>query len=149
MTPNKSLTAVVRLGLALIVIGFAAPLALGQSVYVGKFTAPYELRWGRAVLAPGQYTFTVDHYSTNATVGIRKDNQWVAEYIFDRGGYDRKKIDHSELVLVRSAGNYRVRALRLAGLDLTLEYGVPKAEKALVAQAPELLMRIPVMRGGK
>ena len=56
--------------------------------------------------------------------------------------------DRSELILVRSGGNYRIRALRLAELGLTLQYSVPKTERQLIVQVPQLLERIPVMMGG-
>ena len=61
---------------------------------------------------------------------------------------DRQTFDRSELVLVRSGGNYTIRALRLPELGLTLEYSVPKSGRQFIVQSPQLLERIPVAMGG-
>jgi hypothetical protein len=68
--------------------------------------------------------------------------------LMNQGSYDHQTFDRSELVLVRSGGNYTIGALRLAGLGLTLEFSVPKTGRQLIVQAPQLLERIPVTMGG-
>jgi len=68
--------------------------------------------------------------------------------ILNQATYDRQTFDRSELILVRSGGNYSIRALRLADLGLTLEYSVPKTGRQFIVQAPQLLERVPVAMGG-
>jgi len=106
-----------------------------------------EARWGHVVLPPGDYSFTLDHASNDGKIMVRRGTKTVAMMI-NQGIRDWQTSDHSALVLVRSGGNYTIRALRLAELGMTLEYSVPKTGKQLIVQAPQLLERIPVMMGG-
>jgi hypothetical protein len=100
------------------------------------------------VLPPGQYSFTLDHAAVNGIVTIQKETGRYMGSVLNQGVYDRQVVDHSELVLVRSGGDYRIRALRLGDLGMTFEYAVPKAERQLISQTPQLLERIPVIMGG-
>jgi hypothetical protein len=106
-----------------------------------------EARWGNVVLPPGDYSFTLDHPTSSGRVTIWRGNEAV-EMIVNQATSDRQTLDRSELILVRSGGNYTIRALRLADLGLTLEYSVPKSERQLIVQSPQLLERIPVAMGG-
>jgi hypothetical protein len=81
-------------------------------------------------------------------VSIRAETGRALGFIMNPAISDAQTFDRSELVLVRIGGNYRIRALRLGGLGVTLEYSVPKTERQLIVQGPQLLQRIPVAMGG-
>ena len=147
MRLNRSLKLVAPLALALLAGCFTANLASAQEAYRGRFTLPVEARWGHVVLPPGDYSFTLDHASNDGKIMVRRGTGNLG-IILTQAIRDRQTSDQSALVLVRSGGNYTIRALRLAELGMTLEYSVPKAGKQLIVQAPQLLERIPVTMGG-
>jgi len=147
MTLNRSSKLVVPLALALLAGCLTASVASAQEVSKGRFTLSVEARWGNVVLPPGDYSFTLDHATSNGRVTIWHGTEAV-EMIVNQATSDRQTLDRSELILVRSGGNYTIRALRLADLGLTLEYSVPKSERQLIVQSPQLLERIPVAMGG-
>jgi hypothetical protein len=147
MTLNRSFKLVAPLGLALLAGCLTANLASAQEAYNGRFTLPVEARWGHVVLPPGDYLLTLDHATDRGIITLRRGTKLVA-MVLNQATDDLQTFDRSELVLVRSGGNYTIRALRLAELSMTLEYSVPKTGKQLIVQAPQLLERIPVMMGG-
>lgn len=66
------------------------------------------------------------------------------------GGRTRGKVaGPSALIIVRRGRTGFVRALRLAEVGATLEYQPPKGERQMLAQAPELIQRIPLSVSGK
>jgi hypothetical protein len=147
MTLDRRFKILAPLGLALLAGCFTANLASAQEAYRGRFTLPVEARWGHVVLPPGDYSFTLDHASNDGKIMVRRGTGNLG-IILTQAIRDRQTSDQSALVLVRSGGNYTIRALRLAELGMTLEYSVPKAGKQLIVQAPQLLERIPVTMGG-
>jgi hypothetical protein len=148
MSLTRSSKLVVALGLALLAGCLTANPASAQDAFKGSFTLPFEARWGNIVLPPGEYSFTLSHPAVDGIVTIQKETGRYVGRLLNQGVFDQQRLDRSELILVRRGGNYRIRALRLADLGLTLEYAVPKAERQLTSQAPQLLQRIPVIRGG-
>ena len=148
MTLNRSFKLVAPLGLALLAGCLTANLANAQEVYRGRFTLSVEARWGNVVLPPGDYSFALDHATSSGKVSVRGETGRALGFITNPAISDRQTFDRSELILVRSGGNYTIRALRLPELGLTLEYSVPKSGRQFIVQAPQLLERIPVMMGG-
>jgi hypothetical protein len=148
MSLTRSFKLVAPLGLALLAGCFAANLASAQEVFYGSFTLPFEARWGSIVLPAGEYEFTLDHGSVQGKITVWTGTRKAVGFVTNQGVRDQQAVDRSELVLVRSGGTYAVRALRLEELGMTLEYSVPKREKQLITQAPQLLQRIPVAMGG-
>jgi hypothetical protein len=55
----------------------------------------------------------------------------------------------SELIVERHAEKGTVRALRLVGLGLVFSYPAPKAKRQVLAQAPALIQRLPVLMAQK
>jgi hypothetical protein len=148
MTLNRSFKLVAPLGLALLAGCLTASLASAQEVSKGRFTLSVEARWGQVVLPPGDYSFTLDHPTNMGIVTIRAETGRALGFVVNQTIDDRQAFDSTELILVRSGGNYTIRALRLADLGLTLEYSAPKTGRQLIVQSPQLLERIPVAMGG-
>jgi hypothetical protein len=146
MKSIQSFNSVRILLLAVLAAGLSASLASAQE-FEGKFTLPFEARWGQAVLPPGDYTFTVNDASSGKNIIVRGDSLTVI--VFSNGGIsDYKDTEHSELIAVRSGGGYRIVALQLAPLGLSLQYMMPKTEREVLAQAPQLIQRVSVRMGG-
>ena len=136
-------------GLAALVICSSAALASAEMIR-GTFTLPFEAQWGLAVLPPGNYSFTLDPSAPERLVtSFQGESRQDVGSVLPQGYTDQQTLDSSELILVRSGGNYTIRALRLAPVGMTVNYPVPKAERQLIVQAPQLLQRIPVMGSGK
>ena len=137
------------LGLAALVICCSAALASAEMIH-GTFTLPFEARWGQAVLSPGNYSFSVDSSgSARLVTSFQGTSNRDEGAVLPQGYTDQQTLDRSELLLVRSGGNYTIRALRLAPVGITINYPAPNGERQMIVQAPQLLQRIPVMASGK
>jgi hypothetical protein len=134
--------------LAVLAAGLSASLASAQE-YQGKFTLPFEARWGKAVLPAGDYSFCVNPSAPPYTVLVSQEGRGGAFIEANVGATRGEVADSSALIAVRNAGSYRIRALRLAEAGVVLEYTPPKAESQLLAQQPELFQRVPVIAAGK
>ncbi len=129
---------------------------LSAEDYVGKFTLPFEVRWGKAALPPGDYTFNIDLARGGHMAKIIDQDGNSVAMIMASGTSDRQLDGRSELILVRRGNKGTVRALALAtpGFGspkggLVFSYPAPKGEPPLLAQGPELIQRIPVLIAGK
>ncbi len=147
MKSTRSLKSVRILLLAVLAAALSASLASAQD-YEGKFTLPFEARWGKAVLPAGDYTFRVDPNNEPCMVSLSQGRQIVA-FILTSDTTRGKVAGSSALIAVRNAGSYRIRALQLAESGVVLEYSSPKAERQILAQQPVLFQRVAVIAAGK
>jgi hypothetical protein len=60
MAMKKSVCLARRFALAVVLGGLFAGAAQAGAYYNGKFTLPYEVRWGGAVLPAGEYSLAMD-----------------------------------------------------------------------------------------
>jgi len=134
--------------LAVLAAGLSASLARAQE-YEGKFTLPFAARWGTAVLPAGDYSFRVDASVEPCIVSVSQGPRGAALIMAESGASKGEMAGSSALIAVRSAGGYRIRALRLAEAGVVLEYSLPKAERQFLAQQPVLYQRLPVIAAGK
>ena len=148
MNSTRSLKSVRILLLAVLAAGLSASLASAQE-YEGKFTLPFEARWGLAVLPAGDYSFRVNASQMPYVVSVSQGLRHVALIIADGGASKAEVAGSSALIAVRSAGSYRIRALQLEEVGVVLEYMPPKAERQILAQQPVLFQRVPVIAAGK
>jgi hypothetical protein len=143
MNPKTKSTLIKLAGLTLALACLGAGAAKAQSSrYEGKFTLPFAVRWGTAVLSSGEYTFRIDTGAPPYLVRI--DRPGGAAMIMPLGVSRRPLSDSSALVIARHGKGGTVRVLRLAEAGLALTYPVPKTERPLLAQEPELFQRLPV-----
>jgi hypothetical protein len=131
--------------LAVLAAALSASLASAQE-YQGKFTLPFEARWGSAVLPAGDYTFRVNASEAPCMVSVSQGQQIVA-LILTSSTTRGEVAGSSALIAVRIAGSSHIRALQLAEVGVVLEYSPPKAERQLLAQQPVLFQRMPVAAG--
>ena len=113
MKSIRSLKSVRILLLAVLAAGLSASLASAQD-YEGKFTLPFEARWGTAVLPAGDYSFRINTNNYSCIALVSQGGRGVAFIMPDTAASRGEVAGSSALIAVRSAGSYRIRALRLA-----------------------------------
>src|SRR6201984_1039276 len=74
MNPKKSLSTIQLLTLGLLVSFLWAGAANAAPLYRGRFTLPYEVRWGQAVLPAGDYLLRFVDVQTRVFVVIQDAN---------------------------------------------------------------------------
>jgi hypothetical protein len=121
MKPKKSFSMIQLLTLGLLVCFLWAGVANAAPLYRGRFTLPYEVRWGQAVLPAGDYLLRFEDVSTHVFVVIKdaKSGKDVALLstlaISDAKG--------RSALLIAGEGNKRVvHSLRLAELGEVFVY---------------------------
>jgi hypothetical protein len=121
MNPKKSISMIQLLTLGLLVCFLWAGVANAAPLYRGRFTLPYEVRWGQAVLPAGDYLLRFEDVSTRVLVVIKdatsgKDVAMLATLaISDAKG--------RSALLIASEGNQQVvHSLRLAELGEVFVY---------------------------
>lgn len=145
---TRSFDVVKVLLLAVLAAGLNAKLASAQG-YQGKFTLPFEARWGRAILPPGEYSFSVDPGKAACIATVSQGQHYIA-LVMSSGVIEQGELTGpSALIAVRSGGTYRIEALRLAEAGVTLGYPAPKAERQVLAQGPQLIRRVAVLVAAK
>lgn len=143
MTHTRTTTLIRVVFLALVTTVASVGLLRAEDS-AGNFTLPFEVRWGKAVLPPGDYSLKID--KTNYIVTIRGENR--AAMVLSPIPTTNTDARTSALVIVHYGNRATVRALRLAEQGLVFHFPAPKAERELLARAPELLQRIPVVMSG-
>jgi len=110
MKTNRSYTVVRNLVLALAGVFAVSGLASAQNV-AGKFTLPFEARWGVATLPAGDYQFTMERVTSPAMIKVTRRNKGVALILSP----DRSPLStgRSALTVVRTRSGNTVRELAL------------------------------------
>ena len=53
----------------------------GEPVSAGKFTLPFEVRWGQAILPAGDYTYTLNSATFSGVVTVRGNSKAVMIFV--------------------------------------------------------------------
>jgi hypothetical protein len=142
---TRQISKVTFLAVAVLASCFAAGTASAQAGFQGKFTLPYEVRWGQAVLSPGDYTVSMNDPASAANAVIRdaKSHRIVAQLMFS---ITENAGQGGSALLVGSRGQQRVvysfRAAELGTTfvsDPSLAHGRAAREEARQARAIPLL----------
>lgn len=59
------------LAAVLVTAGLFARVSIAQSDFQGKFTLPYEVQWGKAILQPGNYLLSFNHDGAQRLAVVR------------------------------------------------------------------------------
>ena len=138
----------------LIRVVFLALLATVASVgllsaedYRGKFTLPFETKWGGATLPPGDYTLQLNTGVPPYTVRVSGDG--AGAFISTWDVSNGKGSGRSSLIIVRNGPKGTVLALQLADRGMVFTYRLPKGERQMLAQKPELFQRLLIVASAK
>lgn len=148
MKQTRSFNLVKAMLLAALAAGISAAVASAQNVISGKFTLPFEARWGADVLLPGDYTFQLNVAKRPYIVAVRQGDRGVAMAMAN-AAEQGKVSGSSALTATRKGGKYRIWTLVLAEADLTLDYSPLKVERPILAQEPVLTRRVPISMASK
>ena len=147
MTNTRTFRLIRVIFLALLAtVASVAPLsAADYTIYTGRFTLPFEAKWGTATLPPGEYTFTLNQATVEGSLKVTSHDLKSTVFVHVQGVLERDFTGQSALIMVRSGGKYKVRALHATEIGKVLTFGTSQAERQMLAQGPELIQRIPVL----
>jgi hypothetical protein len=127
MNSKKDFSAITLLMVGLLAALVSVGVASAQSpVFKGKFTLPYQVQWGKAILPAGEYWFSLDP-TTPSRLTLHGPGQ-AAVFLMPRRISEGNAGKKSVLVIEGAGDRSTVRALRLAELNVVFEYMAPKTE---------------------
>ena len=134
--------------LIVVAVYFGASLANAQELRV-KISLPFEVHWGPAVLAPGNYSITLNsrvHYPEYTLISWEgnQKNTFVLS-----SSCEPNFFGGSGLIVERRGTRYTVRSLRFAEAGLVFNYPPAKAQRPVLAQEPVLFQRLPILMASK
>lgn len=149
MKTNRNYGMVMNLVLALASALLLAGLAGAQSgpYTTGKFTLPFEARWGLATLPAGDYEFTMDNMKPTGAIEIFRGTKAVA--LISSQGYNELSAGQAQLRVVRTAQGNVVRDLSLPEIGKVLHYAPHKPGRSSAAAEREIAQVVPIAIEGK
>jgi hypothetical protein len=120
----RHLKLIPKVGIAALALGALALNGNAQNIYQGKFTLPFETRWGSATLPAGDYTFVMSSASDNYRVYIRgeKVNAIISASVADETVIS----GHAQLNLVDIAATQTIQSFDAPEIGKTFVYWTPK-----------------------
>jgi hypothetical protein len=128
MKPNGKYFVVRAVVFVLCAVSLFSTMGNAETAH-GKFKLPTETRWGKLLLAPGEYEFTISSDTAGTIVTVCSKDSGRSGLIMAEGVSGADSTKRSRLLLGRSAEENYVRSLALGDLGLTLNFGAPKAGK--------------------
>ena len=121
--------------LFLMAVGLLARPASAATPGGGEFTLPVPARWGRAILSPGNYTYTFVSVDSARIITVEKQpgNVPVA-LVLAQSEVAEPQSDRDSMTLEWTNGEFVITTLQLPSSALTLNYSAPPAAKKLAAQ---------------
>jgi len=111
--------------------------------FQGKFTLPFQARWGQATLPAGDYTFTVGSPGKPFHLYLYSGRKCVGMILAQ--SFDKTYFGPAELTVEEGT----VRTLNLPEIGIALQYA-PKHSKQLTApEERQLAQLVPVRAAGK
>lgn len=136
MKPNGKYFAVRVAVLALFAVGAFTSLASAESVH-GDFKLTAETHWGRLLLTPGEYEFSMSKDISGYVVTVRSEETGWSGMVLSEGVSDAIASAGAKLVLSKSDEGVYVRQLSLGDSGVTLDYAMSKSTKfTRLAKAP-------------
>jgi hypothetical protein len=106
-------------------LSIGASLANAQGNYKGTFNLPVETHWGLAVLAPGQYTVSIDPVYMPSVIQIRGEGHVAAVLAGPVTGMPTS--ERGRLKLVNVNGTYVVKQFDAGLVGKSFAFATPKA----------------------
>jgi hypothetical protein len=116
----------------------------------GEFNLPITMRWGMAVLTPGQYSFT---YTTGdggrPLITVQQGTRSPAMILGYVAASSEQFSDPSHLTAMPTSEGYRITSLDLKELGVRLRFLVPSSEVLEASQTIRPARNVPVLRASK
>jgi hypothetical protein len=111
----------------LLTAGLFGNAAYAQGGYHGKFTLPFAVRWGKAVLQPGDYLLTFNYQGNLLEIRDAKTHRAVA---FEPANNREDSGEGQSALIIGTTGEQPVvRSLRIAELGEAYVYSRPSARE--------------------
>jgi hypothetical protein len=129
-------------GLALLAACFVAGHANAQ-VFQGKFTLPFQARWGQATLPAGDYSFKLDSVDPTLPLAIYRGRNCVGMIVAQ--SYEKTYSGNAELTVEQST----VRTLRLPEIGIILQFAPHRPKQLTAPDERQLAQLVPVAAAEK
>ncbi|HUK47880.1 MAG TPA: hypothetical protein VLW06_09815 [Terriglobales bacterium] len=129
MKPNGKHFAVRTVFLALSMVTLFSRIGSAEMMR-GRFKVTAETHWGKLLLLPGEYEFTLNDDNPSGTLlTVRSEESEWSGMILAEAVSAAKLSDGTKLILARSESGLYVEALCLGNVGTTYIYATPKSGK--------------------
>jgi len=131
-----------RVKVLVLVLGgmFVLPTIAHAGEFTGRFTLTSEARWGIAVLAPGDYDFTLDSTRAPSRVVVREADGKVVAILLSMWNSGTSRTKGNSLELQTQGGTRFVSAVYLEDPQTELHFMTPKIVVTREAKTPTATM---------
>jgi len=119
---------------------FVLPTIAHAGEFTGRFTLTSEARWGIAVLAPGDYDFTLDSTRAPSRVVVREADGKVVAILISMWNSGTSRTKGNSLELQTQGGTRFVSAVYLEDAQTELHFMTPKIVVTREAKTPTATM---------
>jgi len=140
MKPNGKYFVVRAVFFVVCAVGLLSTLGNAETAH-GTFKLPTEARWGKLLLAPGEYEFTVNNDASGRIVIVRSRESGWSGMILSVSSSDMHFAEGTQLLLAKSEDGVYVHALCLGDSGVMLNYRMQEAGKVtrLVKPKPSVV----------
>jgi hypothetical protein len=114
-----------------------APITAHADEIVGRFTLTSEAHWGKTVLPPGEYTYSVSQDVVLPIVIVRSVGGHVGAFVVPMSMSEASEGESDKLVLKKTNGGMVITSLYVKDRGVVLHYRVPQEMMETAAKAPE------------
>jgi hypothetical protein len=130
-----------------LMLAAVAAAQTSRVTFKGRFTLPYEVRWGKSVLTPGEYSMTISSGTSQPDfITVRGNGKTAVILVGETSSCNR--CEKGELVVVQSSGRRAIRALELPGQRSLFYQAQPDRARGQLGRKNESFERIRVASGG-
>jgi hypothetical protein len=130
--------------LSFLALALLGPFLANAQGLTGKFTLPFEARWGLATLQAGDYSFKLDR-APGGALQLYRGNKAMA-FIYAQS-FDQKVSAHSALIVVRDDVAATIREMTLPSAGLVLRCAPHKPKRGSAQEERQAAQAIPVVAG--
>jgi hypothetical protein len=131
---NNTLLRTLALGLLVCCLGVGVANA---QPFQGKFSLPFEVRWGPATLQPGDYTFNLEGVRAGNTLQLMQNGKVVA--MVQPQSHNPSVAGPAALVIDSGKSGGTVREMRLPDIGVVLYYAPHKANAAEEREVAQII----------
>jgi hypothetical protein len=136
MKPNGKYFVVRAVLFVLCTVSLLSAIGNSETAH-GNFKLPTQTRWGKLLLAPGEYEFTISNAAVGTIVTVSSKDSGRSGMIKCESVSDPDSAKGWRLLLGQSGEGAYVRSLALGDLGMMLNFGAPKAGKVTRLVQPQ------------
>ena len=138
MKAFRNISMVKTLLLALLMASLFPGLAHAQEALTGKFTLPFEVRWGKTILPAGDYSLTMPSTNLWGCVIVRREPNGETVALIRADTWEEARTsESSKLVFERRGEEEIVRSLYLKDKGYVFNYASRGKKEKIPARGPK------------